>query len=38
MAHRLQDGLVITASANRPWSIGQYDQATYDATKKLTEI
>ena len=34
VAHRLQDGLTITALANRPWSTGQYDKASYEATKK----
>ena len=34
VAHRLQDGLTITALANRPWSTGQYNKASYEATKK----
>ncbi len=34
VAHRLQDGLVITASATRPWTTGQYDEDSYEATKK----
>jgi hypothetical protein len=34
IANHLQDGLLITASSKRPWPTGQYDEASYEATKK----
>ena len=34
IANRLQDGLLITAAAKRSWATGQYDEASYQSTKK----
>jgi hypothetical protein len=34
IAHRLQDELVISAPSKRPWALGQYDEVSYEATKK----
>jgi hypothetical protein len=34
IANRLQDGLLTTAPSKRPWPTGQYDDASYEATKK----
>jgi hypothetical protein len=34
IANRLQDGLRITATSKRVWPVGQYDEASYEATKK----
>lgn len=33
-ANRLQDGLVINAASKRSWAAGQYDEVSYEATKK----